>query len=326
MDSFLFSVNAVLPIILMVALGYLLRRMGFINEDFAKKGNKLVFRVFLPTMLFLNVYNIEASMDIGVTYIIFAVIATFVFYFAGILISFVATKEQKRRAPFIQAVFRSNYALIGIPLAEAFYGKEGVAVAALLSAVSIPLFNVLAVVTFAVFADGEKPSVKKIFRDIVTNPLIIGVMLGVVMLLLKNGLASVGVTQTLSDLTPIYKFLNYLSNMATPLALIVLGAQFEFSAIPGMKREIIVSTLMRIIIVPTVAIGIAVISGFFGGAHIAAFVALFGTPVAVSTVPMTQELGGDSAFAGQLVVWTTLLSGITLFLFSFALKAIGVFG
>lgn len=326
MDSFLFAVNAVLPIILMVALGYLLRRLGFINADFAKRGNKLVFRVFLPVMLFLNVYNIDASMDIGITYIGYAVIATFIFYFLAILLSGFSTKEKNRRAPFIQSVFRSNYALIGIPLAEAFYGKEGAAVAALLSAVSIPLFNVLAVITFAVFADGGKPSIKKILKGIVTNPLIIGVALGAVMLLVKNLLGSRGITYTLSDVAPLYKFLNYLSGMATPLALIVLGAQFEFSAIPGMKREIIISTLMRIVVVPAIAISVAVASGLFSGAHIAAFVALFGTPVAVSTVPMTQELGGDTALAGQLVVWTTLLSSVTIFLFSFILKAVGVFG
>ena len=325
MKSFLFAVNAVLPIILMVALGYLLRRMGFINADFAKKANKLVFRVFLPTMLFLNVYNIESSMDIGITYIFYAVIATFVICFIAILISSFATREKTRRAPFIQSIFRSNYALIGIPLAEAFCGSEGVAVAALLSAVAIPLFNVLAVVTFAIFANGEKPSLKKILKDIVTNPLIIGVALGAVMLLLKNFLVANGVDFALSDIAPLYKFLNYLSSMATPLALIVLGAQFEFSAIPGMKREIIISTLMRTVIVPTVAVGVAILTGLFSSAHIAAFVALFGTPVAVSTVPMTQELGGDTALAGQLVVWSTIFSGITIFLFSFILKAIGVF-
>lgn len=326
MDSLKFAVNAVLPIIIMVAIGYFLRRIGFISADFAKAANKLVFRVFLPTMLFLNVYNISASMNIGMGYIGFAIGATFVIFTVSILLVNVATKNKKRRAPVIQAVFRSNYALIGIPLAEAFFGAEGAAVASLLSAFSIPLFNVLAVITFAVFGGSEnRPSIKKIVLDIVKNPLIIGVALGALMLLLKNTLASHGVETTLANITPIYKVLNYLSGLATPVALIVLGAQFEFSAIPGMKREIIFSTIMRVVIVPAAVITIAVASGWFGGAHIAAFVALFGTPVAVSTVPMTQELGGDEKLAGQLVVWTTILSGVTLFVISFVLRWIGVF-
>ena len=324
MDSLLFAINAVMPIILMVAVGYFLRRIALVNADFVKMANKLVFRVFLPVMLFLNVYNIDASMNIGFTYILFAIAVIAVIYVVAIPITALVTKKEDRRAPVIQAVFRSNYALIGIPLAEAFFGAEGAAVAALLSAFSIPLYNVLAVVTFAIFGGG-KVSVKKILKGIVTNPLIIGVAFGAVMLLLKNLLSSAGVTTTLADITPLYKLLTYLSGMATPLALIVLGAQFEFSAIPGMKREIIFSTLARIVVVPVAAIAIAIATGLFGGAHIAAFVALFGTPVAVSTVPMTQELGGDTALAGQLVVWTTLFSGVTIFLFSFVLKAMGIF-
>ena len=179
MDSLKFAVNAVLPIIIMVAIGYFLRRIGFISADFAKAANKLVFRVFLPTMLFLNVYNISASMNIGMGYIGFAIGATFVIFAVSILLVNVATKNKKRRAPVIQAVFRSNYALIGIPLAEAFFGAEGAAVASLLSAFSIPLFNVLAVIAFAVFGGSEnRPSIKKIVLDIVKNPLIIGSVCG----------------------------------------------------------------------------------------------------------------------------------------------------
>ena len=325
MDSLIFSLNAVLPIVAMVAVGYMLRRIGFINADFAKMANKLVFRLFLPTMLFLNVYKIEADMNIGITYILFAMAAIAVIFFLAILLVRFATKEPTRRAPIIQSVFRSNYALIGIPLASAFGGDEGEAVAALLSAFSIPLFNIMAVITFAVFADGEKPNVKKTLKNIITNPLIIAVALGALFLLSKNALANVGITTTLMDITVINKILTYLSGLATPLALIVLGAQFEFSAIPGMKREIIFSTAMRVFIVPAVVITVAVITGLFGSAHIAAFVALFATPVAVSTVPMTQELGGDAKLAGQLVVWTTLFSGVTIFLFAFILKEIGVF-
>lgn len=342
MESLEFAINAVLPIILMVAIGYFLRRIGFINSDFAKMANKLVFRVFLPTMLCLNVFGIDASMNIGVTYILFAVGFILLVYFIAIPITSLVTKKSERRAPVLQAVFRSNYALIGIPLAEAFFGKEGAIVAALLSAFSIPLYNVMAVITFSAFGDGGKVNFKKILKGIVTNPLIIGVALGGVLFLAKYLLMKFDVISFSAEngilyifgaetpvykiiLEPLYKVMTYLSNMATPLALVVLGAQFEFSAVPGMKREIIFATLARIVVVPVIAISVALATGWFSGAHIAAFVALFGTPVAVSTVPMTQELGGDTALAGQLVVWTTLFSGITIFLFSLVLKAIGVF-
>ena len=327
MESFIFALNAVLPIIIMVVIGYFLRRIGFLNADFAKMGNKLVFRVLLPVMLFLNVYNINLeTSDIGFGYIIFALIAVILIFAVAIPVSFAVTKEKDRRAPLIQAAFRSNYALIGIPLAESLFGSDGAAVASLLSAFSIPLFNVLAVMTFALFGGKEKPSVKKILLDIAKNPLIIAVALGGVFLLLKNLFAGVGITTTLNDIPPVYKVLNYLSSTATPVALLMLGAQFEFSAIPALKKEIIVGVALRTVLMPAAAIAVAVAIGSYNGAHFAAFVALFATPVAVSSAPMTQELGGDTKLAGQLVVWTTLLSSVTIFLFTFVLKAIGIFG
>ena len=121
--------------------------------------------------------------------------------------------------------------------------------------------------------------------------------------------------------------LNYLYGLATPLALIILGVQFEFSAISELKKEIVFGTIIRTVIVPVLGLGIALLffRERFTGAHFAAFVALFATPLAVSTVPMTQEMKGDTALAGQLVVWTTLLSGITIFITAFTLKYIGIF-
>ena len=125
MESFIFALNAVAPIILTVVLGYFLKKIGLFTEDFAKKANRLVFRVFLPVMLFLNVYNINNISDINLGYVLFAV----AFILIVILLSFIfipiVIKKNNRRAPLIQAIFRSNYALIGIPLAESLFGAEG---------------------------------------------------------------------------------------------------------------------------------------------------------------------------------------------------------
>ena len=320
MEALIFAVNAVLPIMMMVALGYALKRIGLIPAAFAPMANKLVFRVFLPVTLFLNVYGISAEMSIGIGYILYAVISVFILFGLGNLLVVLVTKGN-RRAPLLQAVFRSNFALIGIPLAEALYGAEGVAVAALLSAVAIPLFNVLAVLCFSLHSEKGKLDAKKILLDILKNPLIIAVLTGAVFLLLKNLVPSFSIERV----TPLYKTLSYLSGMATPLALITLGAQFEFSAVKGLRREIVTGVLCRLVIVPFLAIGIACLMRCFTGAHFAAFVALYASPVAVSSVPMTQELGGDSELAGQLVVWTTLVSALTIVLISFGLQSLGAF-
>ena len=166
--------------------------------------------------------------------------------------------------------------------------------------------------------------VRSIILGIAKNPLIIGVLSGCIALLIRGIFVNIGCQFRLSDIVPIYKTLEYLSVCATPIALIMLGAQFEFSAIPHLKREIIFATVARVVAVPLLGIGAALFIPSFKPYHYVALLALFLTPVAVSSVPMAQEAGADSALAGQLVVWTTLASAFTMFGFIFALRALGV--
>ncbi len=325
MASFLFAVNALLPLVLTVAVGYFLKRIGVIPQSFAPLANKLVFKALLPVMLFLNIYNIDISAGINPQYIIYSLCAILLCFILALFAVPLVTKEKNRKAPLVQAVFRSNYALIGIPLAAAISPESGAAVASVVVIFSIPIFNILAVVLFSIFSDGEKPSIKKTLLDILKNPLIIGVALGGVFLLAKELLANIGIGTALSDIPAIYKALTYLSNAATPLALISLGTQFEFSKIGSFKKELAFGVLARSVAVPAAALLIAYKTGIFKPAEIACFIGLFATPVAVSTVPMAQELGGDTALAGQLVVWTTVISTFTIFILTFIFREIGVF-
>ncbi len=328
MDSFLFAVNAVSPIILTVVIGYFLKKAGLINQTLAKAMNKLVFRVFLPSMLFLNVYNISniGTMDFG--YVLYSAIIVLVIFACALPAVIAWERNSQRRGVLLQATFRSNYALIGIPLAESLFGAPGAAIATVLSAVVVPLFNVLAVISLTIFrGNGEKPSIKNIVMDIFKNPLIQSIALGLVALGIRSVFVQTDIAFRLTDLAPVMTVLRYLSNLATPLALLVLGAQFEFSAVSTLKRQIIFGTLIRVVFVPILGIGIAwgFFSHTFGGAHFAAFVAMFATPVAVSSVPMAQEMDGDTELAGQLVIWTTLASAFSVFLVSYLLKAGGIF-
>ena len=328
MEAFLFAVSSVLPIILMVALGYFIKRVGLVKIENAKLLNKLVFRIFLPSMLFLNVYNIETSSGIGYGFIIYALIGTIVVFALSIPAVCLITDKNERRGAILQAAFRSNYALIGIPLAESLFGAEGAMVATLLSALIIPLFNVLAVVSLSVFKrDSNKLNLGKMLLDIVKNPLIISIALGGVALFVRMIFTSCNVSFRLSDVEPLFKVLKYLSSVATPLALLVLGIQFEFSAIKELKKEIFFGVVMRTILVPLFGVGIAYFcfKNVFNGAHFATFVAAFATPVAVSSVPMAQEMDSDVELAGQLVIWTTVVSAFTVFLASFLLKTANIF-
>lgn len=329
MDSLLFAVNAVSPIIIMIAIGYLLKRYGFITTDFAKTANKLVFRVFLPSMLFLNVYKIETIGGIKLGYILYCLIALLAIFLLSFPLVIAVARKREYRGVLLQGAFRSNYALIGIPLTQALFGDDGVMIASLLSAAIIPVFNILAVISLSVFRkkQGEKPNIRRILADILHNPLIQSIFIGVAVLGIRTLFVRFAIAFRLTDIGPLYKVLGYLSNMATPLALLVLGAQFEFSAVRELRREILFGTLMRTIFVPLLGIGTAYLffSAHFSGAHFAAFVAMFATPVAVSSVPMAQEMDGDVSLAGQLVVWTTLASSLSVFLIAFLLRTAGVF-
>ena len=326
MDSFLFAVGAVAPIILTVAVGYLLKRIGILPVGVAGALNKLVFRVLLPCMLFLNVYGIKDTGELQIGYILFAMGVTTLVFFAVLPLSGLFTKERARRGVIAQCAFRSNYALIGIPLVESVCGATGVASATLLSAFSIPLYNILAVIALSLFGNGGKrPSVKSVLLGIVKNPLILAVGAGLLTLLVRAGFVAWDIGFRLSDIAPLYKVLTYFSSAATPMALLALGAQFEFSAIRGMRREIIAGVVARTVVMPLIGLGAALLFCDFNAAQYAALVALFATPVAVSSAPMAQEMGGDSELAGQLVVFTTLVSAFTLFLVIYALRLLGVF-
>ena len=328
LDSFVFAFNSVSPIILTVAVGYVLKRLGFISPDFVKMANKLVFRIFLPAMLFLNVYGIDDLGQMSFGYVIYTVIAVLVIFGIMIPVAMAITKDPGSRGALLQSSFRSNYALIGIPLATTLFPGEGAAVATLLSAVSIPVFNTLAVISLSIFKKGEgKGRFKNVLLGIIKNPLILSIFAGLAALGVRAAFVKFGVGFRLSELTAVFSTLKYLSNVATPLALIVLGAQFEFSAISSMKREITVGTLVRTVFVPLLGLGIAYLAfgKIFDGAQFASLVAIFATPVAVSSVPMAQEMGADTALAGQLVVWTTLVSAVSVFLSSFLFSLAGIF-
>ena len=328
MQSFMFALNAILPIILMVVLGYIIKKIGLVKKDNSKLLNKLVFRLFLPVMLFLNVYNIELSDGIDYRYIGYAFLATVTIYLLCIPIVMLITSKNERRGAILQATFRSNYALIGIPLAESLFGAEGTITATVLLAVIVPVFNVLAVVSLSIFKrDTQKPNVIKIILDIIKNPLIISIALGGLALLVRMLFVKYSIDFRISEVKPMFKVLNYLSSVATPIALLVLGIQFEFSAVKELRKEIFFGVLIRNLIVPLLGLGVAYLlfKDMFGGAHFAAFVAMFSTPVSVSSVPMAQEMDSDVALAGQLVIWTTVISAFSIFFASFILKAVGIF-
>ncbi len=337
MDTLLFALNAILPIILLILLGYLLKKKGFLDEDWFKKGNKLIFRVCLPCMLFINVYSISSFTDINWSVVVYSEIAIFTAFFIGLFIVKRTVPDNRQKGVILQCVFRSNFAIIGLPLAESLGGVEGKGIAAVLSAFSIPTFNILAVLALTMFVDGEdgsKADLKDVLSKIAKNPLIIGVVCGLAVLGIRSFIpvsADGSLVFSLSgSLKFIYDAVNNLSKVSSPLALVILGGLFDFAAVKGMLKEIVIGTAARVAAVPLIVIGLAVILSKYTGlidfdaAVYPAMIALFGSPVAVSSAIMAQEMDNDGILAGQLVVWTSIASIATIFFAVFILRAIGL--
>lgn len=327
------AVNAIFPIILMISLGYFLRQNGMLSDVFLKNANKLVFNISLPAMLMLNVYSIESLAYVRWDIVIYSSLILIVIFFLGLASAMAATPVPQRRGVVLQCVFRSNFAIIGLPLAASLGGAEAEASAAVLSAVMIPQFNVLAVVALSMFVSQDgKISARKIAMGIVKNPLIQGVAMGLFLLIIRAlqiELFGNVVISLKRDLKFVYTVLNHLKSLTTPLALLVLGGQFAFSAVKDLRKEIIVSVCWRLLITPAIGIGGAYLASSFGliqcaSAEYAALVALFASPVAVSSAVMVSEMKNDEQLGTQLVVWTSLCSALTIFVIVCLLMALGL--
>ncbi len=332
-DAFLFSANAVLPIVLMIALGYVLKRIGLLTKPFLDVGNKLTFRVLLPALLFYNVYNINSLRELDPGFILYGIIAVVALFFLAIAAVCAFTRDNAKRGSLIQSVFRSNYAIIGLPLAEALFGAKGAAAAGVMSAFCVPTFNALAVITLTIFnGNSEKGSVsvKKVLLGVIRNPLIVATLAGIAVLGLRELFVMRGVEFRFRDVQFLYKALENVKSICTPFALIVLGGRFEFSAVSRLRREIIFGTVIRTVIVPVIGLGGAYILKLtimpeLAGEHFATYIGVFATPVAVASAIMAKEMGADSELAGQLVVWTSLVSTATIFIYVTVLRSIGIF-
>ena len=324
MEIFTTALKAVLPIVLLILLGYILRQKGFLTDGFLAVGSKMVFRMGLPVMLFVSVYGIDSVTNIRWDICLYCAGAIAVIYLLGVVTALAVTKVPERRGVLVQCVFRSNYAIVGMPLAAALGGGEALAVASVLAAVIVPYFNILAVIALSVLrrdSDGETVRPGMIINEVVHNPLIAGVMAGLAVLVVRqwqlNHFGAV-VFSLERDLAPLYEVLGELKAMTTPLALIVLGGQFRFSAVRGMFREIAVGTVWRTVLTPIIGLGGAVLLSRMGllqcgTAEYPALIALFGSPVAVSSAIMAKEMHNDEQLATQLLVWTSVVSIVTIF-------------
>lgn len=322
---FMVALDAVAPVVLLILLGYWLKCRGFLSKEFLKNGNWLIFHVCLSIMLFMNVYDIAGFSDINWSMILYCLVILLVIFILGLVTAVLVTPVSSRRGVVWQSTFRSNFAILGLALAAALGGPEAESLAGVTASFVIPLINVLGVIALSVFTDTgskEQHSIGNTLRAIVKNPLILGAMLGMVCLAIREAqrflLGQVCFTVK-DDMQFLYTTLRYIKTITTPLALLILGGQFEFSAVRGLFKEILAGTLCRTVLAPVLGIGGAWLltrAGILscGVDEYPTLLALFGAPAAVASAIMAGEMGADEQLATQIVVWSSLFSVITIFL------------
>ena len=312
MENLMISANAVLPMCLIMALGYGTRRLGWIRREEIFAINKIAFRIFLPCLLYYNVYcsDLSGSFDpLLMAYAVGGVLLTF-----GLSLGYTLLTEKlpERRGVMIQGMFRSNYVIMGVPVATALLGSDQLGTVSILIAVVVPLFNMLAVVVLEVFR-GQKPKPLHVLGQIVKNPLVIASALGI--LTLAAGIRLPHILE---------RTIQNVSAIASPLQLFLLGAFFQFSGLKTYRRELVTVSAAKLIISPGLFLGLGALLGFRGVAFVS-LIGIFASPTAVNSFTMAQQMGGDAELAGDIVVTTSAVSILTMFLWVFLFKSLGMF-
>lgn len=307
----IYCLNATMPIFLLMVCGYIFKKCGMLNESMTKGLNRFVFVVALPVLVFneLSRENFASLWDTG--FVIFCFLVTLVSIIILLIISF-CSKKITDKAEFVQASFRSSAALLGVGIAENLYGRAGFVSLMIIGAV--PLYNITAVILLSLLNpnnDGKKLSkelVIKTLKGIVTNPIIIGIFLGLVWSLLKIDRPFI-----------LDKTLNYIGGVATPLGLMALGASLEIKSFEKNVGNIMLATFFKLIGFVAMFLPLAIYFGYRTDKLIAILIML-GSPTTVSCFVMAKSMGHEGHTSAGTVMCTTLLAAFSLTLWLFVVK------
>ena len=317
LDNIIVSFNVIAPVFFLMVLGYLLvNYTSLADRKLTRQANAIVFKIFLPCMLFYNVYQSDIGAEIH------SRIKLCIWAAGGLLILFVllclivpkVVKQENQQGVVIQGIFRSNYVIFGVAVVQNMYGPQNTTTAAILSAILVPMYNFLAVVALSIFGEKKETDWKKIILNIVKNPLIISSVLGIIFSLIGIKLPT-AVDTTVQDL----------AKLSTPIAFMILGGDLDFSKVKGNLKVASVVLTIKLVILPLIMIPMVVMMGYRDADLLSGLLA-YQTPVAVSSYIMAQQAGADGQLAGQLVVFSSVLSIFTLFVTIFILRTMGMLG
>lgn len=315
LNDLLFSANAVVPIFLLIMLGYVLTRLKLWDAHFLKIANEVCFKCLLPVLLFYNVASSNIFEVFNGKLILYVCLCACAICGILFLIVPLFIKDNKRRGVFIQGTFRSNFLLFGVPLGLSIGGETGATLAAVVASFYVPVINMLSVISLYAFSDAKNKSLKSALLGIVKNPLIIGGVSGLIFSMIRNYIGFE--IPTMLDTT-----LYNIKSTATPLAFLILGGDLKFGNMLKNIRVSIISVLGKLVIIPAVMLTVSALLGF-DKLSMAILIAVFATPNAVSSYAMARNYEEDYELAGEIITLSTLLSILTIFVFITVSKSLG---
>lgn len=317
MENFIYSVDATFPIFLVMVIGYILKQIGMLNDNFVTVANRFNFKVTLPFMLFRDISGVDIRAVFDIRYVLFcALVSTACFWiiWGGVRLFL---KDQSMRGAFVQASFRSSAAVMGLAFIQNMYGSSAMGPLMIVSAV--PLYNIFSVIvlTFEGARSGEvdpKQKIKAACINIAKNPIILGILTGLIVGLLGIDFPVI-----------VDKTVNSVAQMATPLALITIGAGFEGRKALAKIRPTIAASMIKLVIQPLIFLPVAAWMGFRGEQMIAILIML-ASPTTPSCYIMAKNMDNDGVLTASVIVMTTLLAAFTLTGWIFILKTVGLIG
>lgn len=313
MENFIFSVNAVAPTFIVAFIGYFLKQRGFFTDEFIKNLDKYCFSVALPALMVRDIADADIIEMFSAEFVLMCFCATTFLFFGYYITMYPFFKDKKFVASYVQCCARGSVAVFGASIAINLYGNAGVT--PLMMAVVVPLYNIYTVILFTLKSDeGEKmlspKQLKKMARGIVTNPLVIGIIIGAVFSLTQTKIPSV-----------IYKPLSSIAQTGTPMALLSLGASLRFDKIGKGIKTILSASFFKLFFNAAIMLPIAIALGMRGG-HLIAILIMSASPCTVTTYIMAKSMGGDAEFSSGSVMVSTLLSTVTITFWLTLLKAL----
>lgn len=317
MENFIYSINVTMPIFLVMVIGYILKQIGMLNDNFVTVANKFNFKVTLPFMLFKDIAGVDIKAVFDIKYVLFCAIVSTICFWVVWGTAKLLVRDKTIRGAFVQSSFRGSAAVMGLAFIQNIYGSSAMGPLMIVSAV--PLYNIFSVIVLTFEANDstgidKKAKIRQAGMNICKNPIILSILAGLIVGLLGIQFPTL-VNKTVSNV----------AQMATPLALITIGAGFEGRKALAKIAPTMAASMIKLVLQPLVFLPVAAWMGFSGEKMIAILIML-ASPTTPSCYIMAKSMNNDAVLTASVIVTTTLMAAFTLTGWIFLLKTLGYIG